>query len=313
MQPGTGPGQDDLPSQTGQEPGHRWGASVRSLILGLRAGAETRFPVITRLMAHLLSVNVLDSATRLAAQTFLTAVPLLFLVASYAPQALRDQFVSSLHDIFGLTGSADAELKKVYQGDTSELRQSSGVVSGLMVLISATACSRAMQRLCQRAWSLRAASARVAAWRWLAWLAAWLVMLALQGVLRDGFGHGLWLGVPLLLVSEVGMWWWTQHLLLTGRVPWLPLLPGALLTGTALSVLTAVAQLYIPRALNHSLDNYGSLGAVFTLLSWLIALCVVVTLCIAVGAVIAREPALAQRLGTPESPGASSGDTFVDG
>ncbi|MGI5379903.1 YhjD/YihY/BrkB family envelope integrity protein [Streptomyces sp. CA-251387] len=313
MQPGKGPGQDGPPSQAGRQPGRRRAASVRSWILGRRARAETRFPVITRLMAQLFSVNVLDSATRLAAQTFLTAVPLLFMVAAYAPQGLRDQFVSSLHDVFGLTGSADAQLKAVYQGDTSELRQSTGVVSGLMVLISATACSRAMQRLCQRAWSLPAARVRVAAWRWIAWLAAWLVMIGVQGALRDGFGHGLWLGVPLLLVTEVGMWWWTQHLLLTGRVPWLPLLPGALLTGTALSVLTAAAKLYVPRALNHSLDKYGSLGAVFTLLSWLIALCVVVTLCITVGAVIAREPASARRLGTPGSPGASSSDTVVTG
>jgi len=273
--------------------------------MDLRTRTEDRFPVLTHLLSHLISVNVFDSATRLAAQTFLTAVPLLFVVASIAPQWLRDQFVTSLHDAFGLTGSANAELNKVLQGTdepSDELRQTTGVVGGLMVLLSATACSRAMQRLCQRAWSLPKASARVAAWRWIAWIAAWLLMFGLQGTLRDGFGLGLWLGLPLLLVTQCGMWWWTQHLLLTGRMPWAPLLPGALLTGVALSVLTSLADLYVPRALNKSLDKYGSLGAVFTLLSWLIVLCVVVTLCITAGAVVAREPAVARRLGTPESP-----------
>ncbi|WP_229910760.1 YhjD/YihY/BrkB family envelope integrity protein [Streptomyces aurantiogriseus] len=269
--------------------------------------------MITRLVSHLVSVNVLDSATRLAAQTFLTAVPLLFVVASVAPQALRDQFLRSVSEVFGLTGSAEDQWEKVFQEDSSELSQTTGVVGALMVLLSATACSRAMQRLCERAWRLPRAGARVAAWRWVAWLAAWLVMIGLQGPLRDGFGLGLWLGVPLLLVAEVGMWWWTQYLLLTGRMPWAPLLPGALLTGTALSVLTSAAHLYVPRALNHSLDRYGSLGAVFTLLSWLIALCVVVALCVTAGAVVAREPAVARRLGTPESPGAVSGDTLVGG
>ncbi|MCX5245987.1 YihY/virulence factor BrkB family protein [Streptomyces sp. NBC_00201] len=267
-------------------------------------------------MSRLISVNVLDSATRLAAQTFLTAVPLLFVVASIAPAALRDQFVKSVHEAFGLTGSADAELKKVVQGTgnpSDELRQTTGVVGGLMVLISATACSRAMQRLCQRAWSLPGASARVAAWRWIAWLAAWLVMFGLQGSLRTGFGLGLWLGVPLLLVAEVALWWWTQHLLLAARVPWLPLLPGALLTGTALSVLTLTAPLYVPQALNHSLDKYGSLGAVFTLLSWLITLCVVAALCITAGAVIAREPWAARHLDRSAAPGPPSGDTPAGG
>ncbi|MFI8824853.1 YhjD/YihY/BrkB family envelope integrity protein [Streptomyces sp. NPDC053431] len=268
----------------------------------LRTGTEERFPLITHLMSHLISVNVFDSATRLAAQTFLTAVPLLFVVASIAPPELRDQFVSSLQAVFGLTGSAGTELGKALQGTghpSDELRQTTGVVSGLMVLISATACSRAMQRLCERAWSLRGASARVAAWRWVAWLGAWMVMVGAQGSLHSGFGLGLWLGFPLLLLAEVGMWWWTQHLLLTARVPWPPLLPGALLTGVALTVLTSTASLYVPVALNRSLDKYGSLGAVFTLLSWLIALCVVVTLCVTAGAVIAREPWAARRLGSP--------------
>ncbi|MBO7934542.1 YihY/virulence factor BrkB family protein [Streptomyces sp. S9] len=268
--------------------------------MGLRARAEARVPLITHLMSHVLSVNVLDSATRLAAQTFLTAVPLLFVVASIAPQDMRERFVDSVRDVFGLTGSADAQLRQAFLGDESgEFLQTTGFVSSLLVLISATACSRAMQRLCERAWRLPGAAARVAAWRWLAWLAAWLVMIGFQDVLRNGFGLGLWLGLPLLLVADVGLWWWTQHLLLTGRVPWAPLLPGALLTGAALSVLTSTATLYVPRALNHSLAAYGSLGAVFTLLSWLITLCVVIALCVTAGAVVAREPWAARLLGTP--------------
>lgn len=286
-------------------------ASLRSGLARLRDRAETRFPVITRLMTHLLSVNVLDSATRLAAQTFLTAVPLLLVVASIAPQAVRDQFADSVQEVFGLTGGASEQLNRVYRGDTTELRQTTGVVGGLMVLVSATACSRAMQRLCERAWGLPGAAARVAAWRWVVWLAAWLVMIGAQGFLRDGFGAGVWLGAPLMLVAETGLWWWTQRLLLTGRVPWGPLLPGALMTGAALSLLTLAAHLYVPRALNHSLDKYGALGAVFTLLSWLVALCVVVALCVTAGAVVAREPWCARRLGRvapPAPPGRCQAD-----
>jgi membrane protein len=151
MQPGKTPGPDRPRSQARAERRRRRGDSVRARLLAARARAETRLPVITRLTSHLVSVNPLDSATRLAAQVFLTVVPLLFVVASVAPQSVRDHFVNSVHDVFGLTGSADAQLKKVYQGDISELRQTTGIVSVLMVLISATACSRAMQRLCDRA------------------------------------------------------------------------------------------------------------------------------------------------------------------
>ncbi|MFF3613008.1 YhjD/YihY/BrkB family envelope integrity protein [Streptomyces sp. NPDC002580] len=278
-------------------------AALRARLLGLRSGAETRFPVITRLTSHIVAVNLLDSATRLAAQAFLTAVPLIFVVASFAPSSVRDEIVDSVHAILGITGAADEELKKVYGADSAGLRQSAGVVSLLMVLLSATACSRAMQRLCQRAWRLPGASARIAVWRWFVWIVALLVVIALQEPLRTGFGLGSWLGLPLLLVTEVGVWWWTQHLLLAGRVPWLPLLPGAILTGAALTVLSVVAKLYVPNALNHSLERYGSLGAVFTVLSWLIGLCVVISAGITIGAVVAQEPSVARRLGSPGVPG----------
>lgn len=275
-------------------------AELRDRLLRLRATAERRFPVIIRLTSHLVAVNLLDSATRLAAQVFLTAVPLLFVVSAFAPQTVRNEIVTSLHDVFGLNGAADEQLKKVFQADSGSLRQSTGVVGALMVLLSATACSRAMQRLCQRAWRLPSTSARIAAWRWLVWIAVLLIVVALQGPLRNGFGVGLWLGLPLLLVTQVSVWWWTQHLLLAARVPWLPLLPGALLTGVSMSTLTVIAKLYVPAALNRSLDRYGSLGAVFTVLSWLIGLCVVIAAGITAGAVIAREPAVARRLGSPE-------------
>ncbi|MFI8242794.1 YhjD/YihY/BrkB family envelope integrity protein [Streptomyces sp. NPDC085866] len=265
----------------------------------LHKEAETRFPVVTHLADRMVSVNIFDSATRLAAQCFLTAVPLLFVVAAYAPQLLRQQLVRSVHAVLGLTGAAQAELEKVLQPTTEDLRQATGVVGGLMVLISATAVSRALQRLCKRAWEIPRAGTRVAPWRWVAWLVLWLGSMLLQGPMRDGFGLGAWLGIPLTLVTAVGLWWWTQHLLLGGRITWMPLLPGAVITAVVLTVLTNTAPLYMPRAINRALADYGSLGLVFLLLSWMIVVAVAVAVSISVGAVAAQEPPLARRLGSP--------------
>ncbi|WP_431959071.1 YhjD/YihY/BrkB family envelope integrity protein [Actinacidiphila sp. bgisy160] len=251
----------------------------------MRSDAERRFPILTRLAARLLSVNVLDAATRLAAQAFLTAVPLLFVVASFAPEGVREEMLDSLVRVLGLSGPSREQLRSVYESDPGNLRQTVGVVGTLMTLLSATACSRAMQRVCERAWHLPRSAARIAAWRWFAWVCAALVYLVLQGPLRDGFGAGRWVGVPLSLVSAVGLWWWTQHLLLGGRIGWRPLLPGALLTAVLLEAALFAAPLYVPTALNRSMRAYGSLGSVFTLLSGLIALCVVATVCLTVGAV----------------------------
>ncbi|WP_433454364.1 YhjD/YihY/BrkB family envelope integrity protein [Streptomyces sp. CA-142005] len=261
--------------------------------------AESRFPVVTHLADRMVSVNIFDSATRLAAQCFLTAVPLLFVFAACAPGAVRHQLIASVTAVFGLTGTSRAELDQALQPTSGDLKQTTGVVGGLMVLLSATAVSRAMQRLCKRAWEIPRTGTRIAPWRWLAWLALWLGVLVLQGPLREGFGVGAWLGIPLTWVSQVGLWWWTQHLLLGGLVGWKPLLPGALITATVLTVLAMTARLYMPRALDRALADYGSVGSVFVLMSWLIVVCVAAAVAVSAGAVLAQEPFLAGRLGSP--------------
>jgi membrane protein len=120
---------------------------------------------------------------------------------------------------------------------------------------------------------------------------------------REGFGLGLWLAIPVTVVTQSLLWWWSQHLLLGGLIRWLPLLPGAVLTGLLTTALSIGSRYYMPQALNRSLAEYGSLGPVFVTLSWLITLCVAIALGITAGAVAAREPWLARRLGTPEPQG----------
>ncbi|MFD9533816.1 YhjD/YihY/BrkB family envelope integrity protein [Streptomyces sp. NPDC060010] len=264
-----------------------------------RARTEERFPVVTELTGRLLSTNLLDGATRLASQAFLASVPLLFAVAAFAPQSVRDQLRESLRTVFGLTGQADAQLQQVLGSSTGKsLRETTGTIGLLMALISATSFSRAMARVCERAWRLPKSRTRIAVWRWFAWLLALLLVVFMEGPIREGFGAGLWVGIPLSFLLGVGVWLWTQHLFLAGRIGWMALLPGAVLSSVATTVLSLSAALYMPTALNRALHEYGSLGLVLTLLSWLIAICAAVTFAVTIGAVLAQEPPLNRFLTT---------------
>ncbi|MGW3071912.1 MULTISPECIES: YhjD/YihY/BrkB family envelope integrity protein [unclassified Kitasatospora] len=257
-------------------------------------------PFPRRLAAQLLHVHVLDTATRLAAQTFLTAIPVLFVLAAFMPQEVRTSVSESLRTVLGLQGASlneiTAALNPAGEESTTETFGGIGIV---VTLLSATTCSRVLQRLCERSWHLPHLAGRLAAWRWLAWLLVWLTALILQGQIRAGLGAGAVLGAVLYLITATLLWWWTQHLLLGGRIPWPPLLPGAVLTAAALTVLAWASRLYVPHSLNRSITQFGPLGLVFTLLSWLIVVFTAITLCIGIGYVVASQGRLARLLGTP--------------
>ncbi|MFI9029527.1 ribonuclease BN [Streptomyces sp. NPDC053560] len=270
--------------------------AVVSAVSAIRRSLPGIRRLVRRLAEQLRSVSVLDLSTRLAAQVFLTALPMLFVIAAYSPPEVREQLRTSLRDVLGIEGVVLGQVEQVYAGSQ---RGSGvwGVVGALLTLVSATALSRVLQRLCERSWHLPHTSVRTSVWRWFLWLLVWSTALVFQGVLRNGFGAGTLLGFPLQVAAAMGLWWWTQHLLLAGRVGWLPLLPGALLTGAGTSVFAATSVLWMPRTLRRSVDQFGLLGSVFTLLSWLILFCTTVVAGIAIGYLVAHERSVGQRLG----------------
>ncbi|GAA2300378.1 YihY/virulence factor BrkB family protein [Streptomyces kunmingensis] len=258
-------------------------------------------PLVGRVLQQLVHVNLLDMATRLAAQAFLAALPMLIAVTSFCPPPVRRQMQRSLQTMLGSDGAVVAKAEQLTGGGDTALHNW-GFAGVLVALLSATSFTRALQRLCERAWHLPRSGVRLAAWRWAAWLLVWLSVLVVQGALHKAFGVGAVLGIPLQCATVTLMCWWTQHLLLAGRVAWPALLPGAVLTGAGVVAFTLLSQLWLPRALHMSLNRYGTLGSVFTLLSWLIVYFTVVVFGIAVGRTLAQEDFVRRRLGEADTP-----------
>ncbi|MFD9125957.1 YhjD/YihY/BrkB family envelope integrity protein [Kitasatospora sp. NPDC059571] len=283
-----------------QQPGLRARASALAVTV---RGLPDRIPLVGRALHQMIRVNLLDNSTRLAAQAFLSALPALFVVAVFAPASVKDGIVSSMREQLGLRGVTDAQVQQLMSPGEDDVAQGIGAFGALVTLLSATAMSRALQRVFERCWDLPRAGGRVAIGRWVLWLLVWLVALIFQHPLHDGFGLGRWLGLPLTFAATTALWWWTQHLLLAGRVGWRPLLPGALLCGVAVLGVGAVAEVYLPRAVSESVGRFGSYGAVLTALSWLIVLFTAITLAVMLGRVLAEEPPVARLLGIPEEPG----------
>ncbi|MFJ1703440.1 YhjD/YihY/BrkB family envelope integrity protein [Kitasatospora sp. NPDC088346] len=310
---GAGGSGDDRPGDDRSDrdqPVHGRLGRMRDRATGFATSAKAapeQIPIVGRTVGHLLRVNLLDNATRLAAQTFLSALPALFVVAVFAPATIRDGVTSSLRDHLGLKGNTQQQVQQLLSAGHDDVTQSFGAIGALVTLLSATALSRALQRVCERCWEMPKSKTRVAVWRWLVWLAVWLVFLVFEVPIRRGFGLGPLLGIPLACLVGTLLWWWTQHLLLGNRIRWYPLLPGAVLCGVAELLLGVAAQVYLPGAMTRSVQKFGPFGVVFTSLSWLIVLFAAITLSLVLGRVVAEEPAAAHWLGTRTEPGRLGG------
>ncbi|MEU1941777.1 YhjD/YihY/BrkB family envelope integrity protein [Streptomyces sp. NPDC020125] len=241
-----------------------------------------------RFLERLVAVNVLEAATRLAAQAFLTALPLLMAVAAFVPDTLQSLLADSLRSVVGVRGDVLDEVRRTFV-PRGTAKNTSGAVGLLVALVSATAFSRALQAICERCWGLPRAAVRVTAWRWLLWLLVWLAVLLVQAPVRRGFGTGIVSGLVLALLSAVLLWWWTQHLLLSGRVTWTYLLPGAVLSGVGTVLLGYLSRLLMPVAMARSLADFGPLGPVFTLLTWLIVVFLIAVAGLAAGPAVASS------------------------
>ena len=83
-------------------------------------------------------------------------------------------------------------------------------------------------------------------------------------------------------------WWFTMWFLLAGRVQWRKLVPSAIATGLFWIGMEAVFSIIFSNTVISDHKKYGEIGVIFALMSWLIAIGVVIILGAVVG-VIWRE------------------------
>ena len=81
-----------------------------------------------------------------------------------------------------------------------------------------------------------------------------------------------------------GFFWWTMHFLLAGRVPWRLLLRPALLTALFWIGLELFSSVYFSASIVSDSRLYGTIGVVFSLMIWFIAIGAVIVLGAVAGA-----------------------------
>jgi membrane protein len=258
---------------------------VRSAAGRVRATVTPMVERIAFVIERLIAVRVVESSIVLAAQSFLALFPLIISLYALLPAGAATGLLNEMRSRLGLSGgSADAMQQMITNRDA--LRQNLSLVSVLIVLASATAFTRALQRVYEYAWSQPRLGFR-GAWRWLVWLIGAVCYFGVVGwsihVIND---EGV--TVPLSAATALLLWWWTPFLLLGGRVRWRALLPGAVLTAVAQLVTGLISAVVLPRSIRTSEANYGPIGVVFAVESWLVVVAGVLVVGAALGAALGR-------------------------
>jgi len=249
-------------------------------ILQRLIGAPLRF--IRDWLESFVALQGFDRAVALAGQAFTALIPLLIVYSALTSKASGRDFAETIIDAFGLKGASAESVQQAFAPPTS-VESSVSIFGVLLLIFSALAFTRALQRLYQLAWNQTSLGMRAAKWG-LIWLGVIVLWLTARPILI-GWSHGL---TELVLSIAAGglVWLITPYVLLGRRISWVRLAPTAVLTGFGMTVLAACSAIWLPHSVASSAEQFGTIGVAFALLSWLVGYGVVLVVAASGGAVI---------------------------
>ena len=257
--------------------------------MGVPTWVQDRLRPFETLLERLVAVGFVSTGVVLAAQTFLALFPLLIAVSALLPAEAAVGVQNTMRDRFGLSGETDQAVQHLV-GSRDDLRGGITVFGTIVVLASATSFTRALQRTYELAWELPKAGLR-GSMRGLVWLVSLVAYVAVLGTairLAGSSPPGTVLRAVLVVTGSVLLWWWTPYLLLLGRVRARALLPGGLITAGSLLVLGAVGSVVVPRTVRSNERQFGTIGVVFAIESWLVVVGCTIVGCAVVAAVLVQ-------------------------
>jgi uncharacterized BrkB/YihY/UPF0761 family membrane protein len=268
---------------------------VRSRVQVIRGWAEQT--LLWRVWERMLETEFIDRSIALAGKAFISFFPLIIVIAAFVPAHLRTSIFTTLTHRLGITGASLATVKQAF-ASAADIRRATGLLGLVLAVFYASSFTTALRRAYLRAWRRPPVKAAGNYVRGVAWVAAFLVYMALLGGTRNvlGSGAGIAAFVVVALALSTAIWWFTAWLMLKGQVRLRVLFPSGLITGTALSVYALSATLWMPGNVTSNNHQYGIFGVALALVTWIsgAAICIIVGAC--VGPVLAEDPGPIGRL-----------------
>lgn len=218
------------------------------------------------------------------AALLLSVLPMVILLSDFASTRVDDDIARHL----GLNGQSSRVIEGLIRPAHGITFNLAIMISLLLSFIGTVAMASSVQAIYERVFGLgHTASARnlLRCVVWVACVAGLLIGDAAVSTPLGGRPAGT-LVVGLVDFSAMTLFfWWSMHTLLAARVPWRRLLPAAVTTALFWVGLGVFASFYFAPTIVSDSRLYGTIGIVFTMVSWFIAIGAVITLGAVVGAV----------------------------
>jgi membrane protein len=226
------------------------------------------------------AMDFINRGMQFAGTLLLCFFPFLIVVSALAGRSM----VNALARHTGLNSRAAAEAGHLFASSGATAGAVVGTTSMVFFVLGGIAAATALQDIYERAFDLPHRGVKDILYL-LAWLAVLIGTLLLTGwaapVLRRAGGPVL--VVVAGLVCSTGFWWLTMRTLLAGRISGRKLLPAACATGVLYVGMQLFFWLFFSGLVISDARKFGPIGIIFALLSYLIAIGVVVILGTAVG------------------------------
>jgi membrane protein len=230
-----------------------------------------------------------DRSVALASSALTALIPLTIVTSALATHLGGKDTAQRIIDRYGLTGGGADAVREMFS-PTSTTSTSLGVIGVLFLLVAILSFTRAMQRLFEQTWELKALSVRNTV-NGLRWAAGLVVYVAASGVLHGLLGRSsleLTASVLTLPLSAVFLVW-TGWVLSAKRIPLPRLLPFAIAGAALIALYSVGARVYVPHLFSTYATRYGVIGAVFAMISALFAFMFVIVVASAGGREIDDE------------------------
>ena len=229
------------------------------------------------------------------AELLWSVLPLLILLSSLANERVDDDI--SRH--IGVTGQGVRVIRELFRN--SPTFSLVPILTGLLfALVGTITVVNSMQVLYERAFDQQRRGWRDIP-RYMTWLAVLIAALVVEGTVSHPVRAAIGPVIEALVrfFAATLFFWWTMHFLLAGRVRWRVLLRPAVLTALLWLALALFSSVSLSSSIVSDSRTYGTIGVVFTLLTWFVLVAAVLVIGAAVGAVWERRSRQGPQTGEP--------------